>query len=74
MTVEADPETGVFRLVYTHAGETLTVLVRLGEPKMESDPVKVAFKGEILHSSRQDSETFDGMLVPNEAVVMLEKG
>ena len=74
LSVEADAEIGLFRLTYTKSKETLTVVVRLGEPKVDAEPVKVSSLGEVLLSTGDNTDTFDGMLAPNEAVVFLEKG
>jgi hypothetical protein len=71
--VDADPETGLFRLEYRSEDETLYVIVRLGEPKVEADPVKTSTEGEVLLSTLGNSVPFDGMVAPNEAVVTLEK-
>ena len=73
LVVDADPETGLFRLEYQSEDETLNVIVRLGEPNVEADPVKTSTVGEVLLSTRENSVPFDGMLAPNEAVVMLQK-
>ena len=74
LVVDADPETGLFRLEYQSDDETLNVLVRLGEPQVEADPVKTSTVGEVLLSTRENSVPFEGSLSPNEAVVLLRKG
>ena len=73
MSVDADPETGLFRLEYKGESETLNVLVRLAKPKVEADPVKTSTVGEVLLSTQGNSVSFDGSLSPNEAVVLLRK-
>jgi len=74
LVVDADPKTSLFRLEYQSEDETLNVLVRLGEPKVEADPVKTSTVGEVLLSTRENSVPFEGSLSPNEAVVLLSKG
>jgi len=74
LVVDADPKLGLFRLVYAHQGETLKVIVRLGESKVEAEPVKVSDPREVLLATGENTEIFDGMLAPNEAVVFFEKG
>ena len=73
MSIDADPKTGLFQLLYAHKDETLTVLVRLSEPSVKADPVKVSSVGEVLFFTQENTATFEGMLAPNEAVVLLGK-
>ncbi len=74
LVVEADPQTGLFRLVYSKDEQTLTVVVRLGEPKVQAEPVAVGGPGEVLLFTGDNAAAFDGMLAQNEAVVFFEKG
>ncbi len=74
MSVDAHAETGVFQLLYTRNRETLRVLVRLAEPMVNAEPVSLDLTGETLLSTRANHDAFDGLLRPNEAFVLLEKG
>jgi 1,4-alpha-glucan branching enzyme len=74
MSVDADPETGLFRLGYQSEDEVLHVIVRLGQPEVESESVKINFAGEVLLAAGKNGVSFDGSLRPNEAVVLLSKG
>jgi malto-oligosyltrehalose trehalohydrolase len=72
LAVDNDPGRGLYRLQYTHAGQTVTVAVRLSAESTARDEIECDIPGRLLLDSNP-GQTDDHGLLANHAKVFLHR-